>query len=292
MDHSQMCNAVSELIDDKFISDNNFKKNDDSVSFEQTKLKIYCISDLHLELYKSYKKVLMRLNIVIPKDIDVLILAGDIGYPMGKNHKHNYIELLKSFKSQYKYVILIAGNHEYYETINNDREFVTNELIKIAKEANVILLNNNSIIINRIKFIGTILWSHADKKVEIKLNDFKQMFTSVEDYNNEYEKCFNWLKDELNDKNDKSEYDEIIVITHHLPTEELVHEKFRGYEYGSAFYTNILDDLKLNKVKYWFCGHSHEYMTYQKNDTKIILNPVGYPDEKRVTKISSQIYTI
>ena len=31
---SEMCDTVSEPIDDKFISDNNFKKNDDSVSFE------------------------------------------------------------------------------------------------------------------------------------------------------------------------------------------------------------------------------------------------------------------
>ena len=194
---------------------------------------------------------------------------------------------------------MIVGNHEYYETKNNDRDFVTNELIKIAKEANVILLNNNSIIINRTKFIGTILWSRADKKVETKLNDFQHMFKCVEEYNIEFEKCFDWLKDELNNSskylNDNAilhDYDNIVVITHHLPTEELAHQKFKDHEYGSAFHTNILNELNLSNVKYWFCGHSHEYMTNGNNTMKFILNPVGYPNELRVTKISSQIYTI
>ncbi len=46
------------------------------------------------------------------------------------------------------------------------------------------------------------------------------MFTCVGDYNIEFEKCLIWLKNELNvSSNDNNKYDNVVVITHHLPTE-------------------------------------------------------------------------
>ena len=67
------------------------------------------LSDIHLEL-RNY----------IPKDIfpekinsgieEVLILAGDIGDPFSNIYK----EFLTLCRSTFSFVIVVAGNHEFY----------------------------------------------------------------------------------------------------------------------------------------------------------------------------------
>jgi hypothetical protein len=72
----------------------------------------------------------------------------------------NYVNFLKHVKSKYKYVILVAGNHEYYHCENlgsKYREKIFLELKKICNDNNIIFLEKDSIVIENIKFIGTTL---------------------------------------------------------------------------------------------------------------------------------------
>jgi predicted phosphodiesterase len=65
------------------------------------------ISDIHLEHYK-----LEDIDKVIPeKEANILILAGDIGYPEEIQYK-TYIQKVSQI---WEKVFLIAGNHEYYQ---------------------------------------------------------------------------------------------------------------------------------------------------------------------------------
>ena len=149
-------------------------------------MKIFPLSDLHLEFYVSANALYEKLAPKLP-DADVLILAGDIGYPVEsklinglgdreRNHRQNYIDLLKLFKLKYSHVLLVPGNHEYYPSIAYDRRTVFQSLRSICQETQVTLLEKQSVQIDHVKFFGTTLWSAIDAYSVKRLNDFNYCF--------------------------------------------------------------------------------------------------------------------
>ncbi len=258
------------------------------------KTSIYNISDLHLEYYKDSDSLFNNIKHLLP-DADILILPGDIGYPIEDNHEKNYISLLHNFKQKYKNVILVPGNHEYFETKNFYRKEINDRLKKICSITSSHLLNNDSIIINGIKFMGTTLWTKLDPRLEKMVNKnsktFGCIFQNFKSYQLEFEKSFEWLRDEL-----KTEHQKNIIITHHVPSFSLQHAKYKNKNliFDSMFYSEILDSLDLSKVQYWFAGHTHESSSITHKNTTVCINPYGSPWEqhKKKTKTSSIVYYI
>lgn len=255
-----------------------------------SKLSIFCISDLHLEFYKSNKNLYKTIEKKLPL-ADLLILAGDIGYP-DKHYRQHYVNLLKTFKTIYHHVIVVPRNHEYYATEKYNIQDQLDKLSDICRETNVILLNNNSVIINNVKIIGTTLWSQIDKYGFDGINDKGKVFKTIDDYNNEHIKCFDWLKNELDTDATNNEIKDQIIITHHLPSSKLVHARFKNSPINTAFCTDILDKLNLTKARYWFTGHTHEYSSMVHNNTKFVVNPLGYPFEHKETVVSYEVHHI
>ena len=72
------------------------------------KLKIQYASDLHLEMYTNRDEI--SDNPIIPVG-DVLVLAGDI---TKMNDSHYSDQIFDYFSEKWKLVIMIPGNHEYY----------------------------------------------------------------------------------------------------------------------------------------------------------------------------------
>ena len=72
----------------------------------------------------------------------------------------------------------------------------------------------------------------------------------------------------------------IIVLSHHLPSFQLISPQYKDNQSNVAYASNL--EYLMDKVEHWACGHSHS-----KNEIKIdqclcVLNPVGYPSEKIV----------
>lgn len=83
-----------------------------------------------------------------------------------------------------------------------------------------------------------------------------------------------------------------VVITHHLPSRRLIHDRFKGFD-NSGFCSSLLDHVELRNMKLWVCGHTHEYVSDTICDGRIIYaNPIGYPNEKRTTQICLDVYEI
>lgn len=266
-------------------------------------LRIFGVSDLHSEFYSKYEaaeaveSVILKIkqNRETLPDADVLVLAGDIGDPF--NQRDTYAALLKEFKKTYQHVVLVAGNHEHYKTKNFDLSLTHRAIKEMCDESGVIFLEKDSVIIQRVKFIGTTLWSEANAHAFFSINDHGRVFNDVSQYNQEFKNCFTWLRDELSKSSDSDLYDDCVVVTHHLPSHELCHERFKNYDsLNTAFYTNILDELNVKNVRYWFCGHTHEAMvkTLQGKDGEvtIVVNPLGYPREIKDTDVSTSVYQI
>jgi predicted MPP superfamily phosphohydrolase len=260
----------------------------------------HILSDLHLEhrpkitslvqfanTYKQLGRKGYNVNDQENKN-RILILAGDIGWATEKN----YWLFLKDCANRYKHVICIPGNHEYYdENYNVDQ---TNELIaQKSKEindetGNFHYLINNTVTLDGVKYIGTTLWSQLDsshkRDIVSGLNDFnyiKMKFCknlTFEQYNEFHRRDLDWLLGEIH-KTILETNPNFVVITHHLPSDQLVHPKYKNPPYNtinSAFSTN-LDHIIQGKL--WIAGHTHIPMIKVINGTPIVVNPFGYANE-------------
>lgn len=253
----------------------------------------HILSDIHLEflqtvetlndLIKIYPFLYENINRDENKD-KYLILAGDIGYPTSSN----YHTFLQSCSEEYKDVFCIFGNHEYYHAEMN---FIENYVCEIFKDlANVhFLLNKEYFLTDDVVLIGTTLWTNIDKNsryiVQSSMNDYNSIqkdkkCLTIDDTNNLHELSIKFLEECIK----KNENKKVIIITHHLPTKKLIHEKY--YSYGSinkAFYTDLEKFIEKHTktIKLWICGHSHSSKEEAIQETNLILNPIGYIHERK-----------
>jgi len=239
------------------------------------RIEIQIASDLHLE-YITDSDVFA--DLIIPT-APILILAGDIGYPECSIYKEFINYCSKAFES----VILIAGNHEYYSKKSIPE---INKLISeiISCYDNVNFLNNNYIIMDNCVILGTTLWSMISKKEMLSvitcLSDLKKIHSKcnkkldINAYNKMHIKNYIWLKKTMDDFEGKK----IIVVSHHLPSFELINNKYKNSKINSAF-ASKLDHLFAN-VSCWIFGHSHSSCETTKNGCYLISNPHGYSDEE------------
>lgn len=247
---------------------------------ESNSLRVFAISDIHSEFYNSAVDAFAVIKDKLPA-ADVLVLAGDIGKPSEK-----LSDLLKLFKSRYLEIVYVAGNHEYYDAFPaGNRADEQIKLRKICSEIGVHFLEKESIIIRDREFVGATLWSAINESTASQMADFRDAFVDRFDYLGEFIDAYRWLKVKLATALPQGVVKRV-VVTHHLPSRVLIHNAFVDSPSNSGFASHILPTLDIRNVSAWICGHSHEFKTRKAGDTLLWLNPVGYPDEKRCTKVS------
>ena len=141
-----------------------------------------------------------------------------------------------------------------------------------------------SILVERIDdtdFILSTLWSHIRPEDEYfvarGMNDFRQIrynerrFTT-DDFNLEHDKCLSFIKQAVV----KSNAAKIVVVTHHLPSYEVVATYYKGDSLTSAFATELGDYIAESRINAWIFGHSHSNINGQIGKTKLICNQMGY----------------
>lgn len=240
-------------------------------------MKIQVLSDLHNEFYRDG---------VVPQisdtDSEIIVLAGDID--IGVKGVTWAVE--ESARLE-KPIIYISGNHEYYNT-----EFHTNlEEMRRAATNNVHFLENNSALINGVRFLGCTMWTDfaATGEPELAMLVASSTFTDYhcirlknrmwdgiirpEDTLQFHQKSVEWLSAEL-----EKEYDGItVVVTHFAPSPLCQHP---GYplDARSAFFLSNLESL-VEKTDLWLFGHSHHCFDNVICGTPVVANQRGYPSE-------------
>lgn len=125
------------------------------------------VSDLHLEFPGCLDKLPH-----IPVNAPILCLLGDIGYP----NKANYRAYLLEQADRFEHVLVVAGNHEYY---NQESVQHADRLIDeiCAERDNLHYLNKRSVRVGDVLFLGCTLWPYippeAIEKVWMRCNDYK-----------------------------------------------------------------------------------------------------------------------
>ena len=84
--------------------------------------------------------------------------------------------------------------------------------------------------------------------------------------------CLNFIKQSLVETTAKH----VVVITHHLPTLEVVASYHKGSVLNSAFATELSRLIADNRIDVWIYGHSHTNIDAEINGTKVVCNQMGY----------------
>ncbi|TFW72350.1 metallophosphoesterase [Methylotenera oryzisoli] len=231
-------------------------------------MKILILSDLHLE-FASFSPS--------SEEVDLIILAGDIW------KKDQGIYWARETWPNTE-IIYVAGNHEFY---GSDRSAVLSLLRSAAEDTGVYFLDNDEVIINDIRFLGTTLWtdfelfgsSLQEKAINVgknSLNDFRMIVEGNDTFtpNDAMVLCnrsSDWLRAKLITVDDISK---TVVVTHHLPSMQSVSERYQNDILSACFASN-LDEL-LGYSKLWIHGHTHDSFDYIAKGTRVICNPRGY----------------
>lgn len=256
------------------------------------------LSDLHSEYYDDIESLLNKIdfNPIVDKE-SYLLLAGDIGHALDINSFPNikYYNLLRELRSRFKGVILVSGNHEYYNGkcqccyenkthcfkcfAFSQGHFDINKIDKVIRnfcdDLDIHFLQKNSIEIEGITIYGCTLFPLYENCDLDDINDFKNITPYYSDLYNVHVDHKNWLTNIIFPTNS-------ILMTHFLTHKCFVHPRYKRSKNNGAFLCDVFNQLK-NKPKVCICGHSHEVMKHFENGTTFYLNPSGYPDEKHVT---------
>jgi hypothetical protein len=288
-------------------------------------MKFRVISDLHVEFYahpQYLQKKLNKLYPVIDPD-EILIIAGDLGVAGSGITKFSmneeYRSMLQYFARKWNTVILVPGNHEYYDRDKYCKLDYIDAMIDFeCKKLGIIFLNKNIIKIREqssdlepkpnqnLYILGCTLWSEATQQAYKGMNDKLKAILSHKELITIHNEHKEWIEKTIHCVQRKDKNAKILIITHHLPLIELTHPKYLTPKYkplNSAYASDLsllMDSTNLNihkkdshnSICFWCCGHTHEMTKATHKGINFFINPMGYPRESRVTKTQNEIIEI
>lgn len=232
-------------------------------------MKLHILSDLHLEFA----------DLPVPHtDADVVMLAGDI-------HKGARGIEWARYAFPEKKIVYVAGNHEFY---GQHRPNTLARMRLVAKECDVHFLDDESVVIDGVRFLGATLWTDfllfgvnerlwCMNDAQNGMNDFRVIYNgdkifSPADSIRLHKQSVAWLTSELQTPFDGK----TVVVTHHLPSSKSVAERFQKSALSAAFASNLDRLMGEDRACLWIHGHTHDTMDYEVMGTRVVCNPRGY----------------
>lgn len=244
-------------------------------------MEVKIVSDLHLETCEKGDGV---------PDLgtgDILILGGDIlcaRYFKTNGALHEIFDnFLQKCVENFNEVLYVLGNHEAYG-YNYEGTF---KALSNHIPEKIHLLENDYVKIQDWVFLGATLWTNFRNENPLDMmeagmcmNDYKTIRIGhnyrklrPEDTLKFHIKSKNFLQSRL----DQHKNDKVWVLTHHAPSYQSIHPKYRTRTINGA-YVSDLDNfiLENSQIKYWSHGHTHVNLDYMIGDCRVVCNPRGY----------------
>jgi len=243
---------------------------------------IRILSDLHTE-HAYYEPMPLSYFEHGINDINtILVLAGDIA---NGSMMPNYLGRLSY---RFKAVVVVLGNHEYYQ--QDITSYATELNKKISHLKNVHLLHRGLVKIDDVVFVGATLWvnfKNNDPLVKYQakraINDYSRIFYNGDCYINpddiyaEHIKDVNFIRESLKSLTGN---ERTVVVTHHAPTTLSINDAYKNSGDLNFLYVSDLSELIYEtKPNIWIHGHTHSIVDTSLYDTRIICNPRGYPHD-------------
>lgn len=233
-------------------------------------MKLHILNDLHIE-FEDFEPP--------ATDADVVILAGDIGVGLGG---------LRWAEDRFpdRPVIYVPGNHEFYH-----HDIALIDELKAQAPENIHVLNDDPLIIDGVRFLGSVLWTDfglfgetdkyfAMQQARRQMTDFSIIWNGDRQFTPEdairlHSASRDWLAAMLAEPFDGK----TVVVTHHAPSSQSVHPRYAGNLLTPAFASNLESLMGGDRVVLWVHGHMHDPFDYEVYGTRVVCNPRGYaPD--------------
>ena len=237
-------------------------------------------SDHHIDIWRAYELPVYYPNL---KGIDVYIIPGDLA------EYKTAVPWLKKLAEDnpQTHIIHIFGNHGYYnENIDKADKKAVNAL---KGYENLHHLENNSTVINGVRFIGSCMWVDFNKNNPV---DMWNSQSNMNDYNyirysTKYTRITPNIISGIHNKSRKYVFEELnkseettVVVTHHRPYIKGLHRRLWA-SYGVDL-RKELEECEKPPVL-WCYGHTHECddvtLDYTDGKVRFISNCIGYPSE-------------
>lgn len=242
-------------------------------------------SDVHVEFWPA-NKVARILGTVVPSLPNdrktVAIIAGDLGLA---HRQETWLRVLSIFSKQFLAVVYVEGNHFFYHNDFFGRIHHLKSTLSLPE--NVHFLENESVEINGVVFIGATLWTDFQGKDFFKMqyarknmNDFVVIKKPTgqrllpEDTVDLFCESRMYIFDAILDAAGKR----TVVVTHHGVSPLSIHERFKGDSLNCAFMTDLSNEIIDHGPDLWIHGHTHNSFDYTLGKTRIVVNPYGYKD--------------
>src|SRR5678816_246409 len=216
-------------------------------------MKLNVLSDLHLSVDAMDRP---------RNDADVVILAGDIARPR---------ESAAWALGFDKPVLYVLGNHEFY---GGSIESAADEVKRLCAGSHVHVLDDDQIVIDGVRFLGSTLWTDfmlfgegdardaAMAEARLFMRDFSRIRTG--NASNEvftpmecaalFARHSGWLHHELAIAHPGA----TVVVTHHAPSRRSIHPRYADSLLNACFVSDAEYLLDTDRAPLWIHGHTHD----------------------------------
>ncbi len=231
-------------------------------------VRLQYVSDIHLEIWPS------RFRRFLKPSGDILVLAGDIGYPF----RRIFEQFLHWCSLKFPFVVLVPGNHEYY---GHSIPKIDRRLKQVCRKYGVYYLEKDLLEIPEwnLVILGTTLWSKIphEKTFDVlkTINDYQSILgLSPQVVDDMYSENCQWLQGQINFYREYNPEYRIVVVTHHAPEiNHTISPKYLGDTENCAFAsdcTHLMEGVHL-----WIYGHTHYNNTFEIGSTIVTSNQRG-----------------
>jgi hypothetical protein len=259
-------------------------------------MRLLIYSDLHLENHPFTPPA------SAVEKADVVILAGDIKEGSGLASARRLFPA--------KDIVYVAGNHEFYD---GHWERVMARMRSQAQDLDIHFLERDEVTIGGVRFLGCTLWTdfhYFGQGLEdvVKLECGRHMLDyhaiwmdkenqdlgngngngngnefgfaptrliTPDDTQKRHQQSRMWLEGALAQGDPAT----TVVITHHLPHQRCVADRYKLH-HTSAAYASRLPAALIRRCGLWIHGHSHDSVNHRfgesSHETRVMSNPRGY----------------
>jgi len=211
---------------------------------------------------------------------DVLVLAGNIG--------QGTRGLEWAATTYHCPVIYVCGNYSYRD---RDIDTLDAELKERAWGTHVHVLQNESLVVRGVRFVGCTLWSDFDLFGDpatamqlaedgsldyYRIRDRAGRPIKPSDTLARHRRAVRYLEGAVSQPFDDGH---TIVITHHAPSLQSIPPRYRDDRLMACYASNLDRLVEQAEATLWVHGGDHDAVDYSLGGTRVLANPRGLSSE-------------